>query len=131
MKFFIGIDSGGTKTGVSIIDENKNEVLSFQKGTGHYLQIGFKGLEELLVSILDEVLQKLNIDRENIGYIFAGIPGYGEIKEDQKTIEDIAKKVWRGIKFQLGNDMKAGWAGALQSGNKYYSWNGSYWIRNK
>ncbi len=113
MKFFIGIDSGGTKTGVSIIDKNKNEVLSFQKGTGHYLQIGFNGLEELLVSILDEVLKKLNIDRENIGYIFAGIPGYGEIKEDQKIIEDIVKKVWRGIKFQLGNDMKAGWAGAL------------------
>ncbi|WP_407535663.1 hypothetical protein [Cetobacterium somerae] len=31
MKFFIGIDSGGTKTAVSVIDEDKNEVLSFQK----------------------------------------------------------------------------------------------------
>ena len=86
MKFFIGIDSGGTKTAVSVIDEDKNEVLSFQKGTGHYLQIGFNGLEELLISILEEVLEKLNITKDDIGYIFAGIPGYGEIKEDQKII---------------------------------------------
>ncbi|MCX3066199.1 hypothetical protein OQE61_01650 [Cetobacterium somerae] len=113
MKFFIGIDSGGTKTAVSVIDEDKNEVLSFQKGTGHYLQIGFNGLEELLISILEEVLEKLNITKDDIGYIFAGIPGYGEIKEDQKIIEDVAKKSWRSIKFQLGNDMKAGWAGSL------------------
>ena len=113
MKFFIGIDSGGTKTAVSVIDENKDEVLSFQRGTGHYLQIGFDGLEELLTSILEEVMKKLNIDRDSIGYIFAGIPGYGEIKEDQKIIEDIAKKSWTGIDFQLGNDMKAGWAGSL------------------
>lgn len=113
MVFFIGIDSGGTKTAVSVIDENKKEVLSFQRGTGHYLQIGFNGLEKLLVSIVEEVLEKLDIDRESIGYIFAGIPGYGEIKEDQKKIEEVAKKAWSGIKFQLGNDMKAGWAGSL------------------
>lgn len=113
MKFFIGIDSGGTKTAISVIDENKNKVLNFQKGTGHYLQIGFDGLEELLKSILKEVLEKLNIGKEDIGYIFAGIPGFGEVKEDQKKIEDIAKKAWSGIKFQLGNDMKAGWAGSL------------------
>lgn len=113
MKFFIGIDSGGTKTAISVIDENKNEVLSFQKGTGHYLQIGFDGLEKLLILILEEILEKLEITRDDIGYIFAGIPGYGEVKEDQKTIEEVAKKAWRGIKFQLGNDMKAGWAGSL------------------
>lgn len=113
MKFFIGIDSGGTKTAISVIDENKNEVLSFQKGTGHYLQIGFDGLEKLLILILEEILEKLEITRDDIGYIFAGIPGYGEVKEDQKTIEEVAEKAWRGIKFQLGNDMKAGWAGSL------------------
>lgn len=111
--FFIGIDSGGTKTAISVIDENRHEVLNFYKGTGHYLQIGLNGLEQLLEDILNEVLYSLNINKNSIGYIFAGIPGYGEVRDDQKKIEEIAEKVWNGIKFKLGNDMKAGWAGAL------------------
>lgn len=113
MCFFIGIDSGGTKTAVSVINKEKIEVLNFERGTGHYLQIGFDGLENLLKSILNEVLITLNITRKDIGYIFAGIPGYGEVIEDQKIIEKVAQKSWDGINFQLGNDMKAGWAGSL------------------
>lgn len=111
--FFIGIDSGGTKTAITVIDKNQNEILSFQTGTGHYLQIGFDGLETLLQEITTKILTQLNITEKNIGYIFAGIPGYGEIKEDQLKIDAITKKVWNNISFKVGNDMEAGWAGSL------------------
>lgn len=111
--FFIGIDSGGTKTAISVIDKNQNEVLSFQTGTGHYLQIGFQGLENLLTEITNKIYNDLNITSENIGYIFAGIPGYGEIKEDKLKIDQLTNKVWNNINFKIGNDMEAGWAGSL------------------
>ncbi|WP_297597654.1 BadF/BadG/BcrA/BcrD ATPase family protein [uncultured Cetobacterium sp.] len=112
-KYFIGIDSGGTKTAVSVIDKEKKEVLNFETETGHYLQIGFEGLENLLKNILDRVQSQLDISLNEVGYIFAGIPGYGEIKEDKLKIEKVVEKSWGTLNYQIGNDMKAGWAGSL------------------
>ena len=38
MNFFIGIESGWTKTAFSFIVEDKNEVFIFEKGTGDLLK---------------------------------------------------------------------------------------------
>lgn len=111
--YYVGIDSGGTKTAFTVIDKEGNIKLKLKKGTGHYFQIGFDGFKKLYIESLNEILEKLDIDRSHISYVFMGIPGYGEVESDQKILEEIIAEVFKGISYTIGNDVESGWAGSL------------------
>ena len=111
--YFLGIDSGGTKTAFVVMDNDGNIKLKLIKGTGHHAQIGFDGVENLHRETLEEIYNTLNITKEQIDYIFMGIPGYGEVKEDNLKLEEILHKVYGSINYKIGNDVETGWAGSL------------------
>ena len=111
--YFLGIDSGGTKTAFVVMDESGDIKLKLIKGTGHHAQIGFEGVKKLHLETLEEICQELGITKDKIRYIFMGIPGYGEVKDDSIKLEKIMEEVYKGIEFKLGNDVETGWAGSL------------------
>lgn len=111
--YYIGIDSGGTKTAFTVIDEFGNVKLEFQRGTGHYMHIGFDGFKKLHTEALGHIYNELNIGKESIAYIFMGIPGYGEVKSDGKILKKIISEIFSGLKYTVGNDVESGWAGSL------------------
>lgn len=111
--YYVGIDSGGTKTAFTVIDKFGKIKLEFQRGTGHYMQIGFDGFKDLYTEALDYIYRELNIGKESIVHIFMGIPGYGEVKSDGETLKKIISDLFRGLKYTVGNDVESGWAGSL------------------
>lgn len=111
--YYLGIDSGGTKTAFIIIDGLGNIKLKFQRGTGHYLHIGFDGFKKLHSEALSYIYKELKIKKEEIAYVFMGIPGYGEIKSDRERLKKIISEIFKGISYRIGNDVESGWAGSL------------------
>jgi len=111
--YYVGIDSGGTKTAFTVIDKIGNVKLEFQRGTGHYMQIGFDGFKILYAEALDYIYKELNIDNESIAHIFMGIPGYGEVKSDEEILKKNLSDIFSGLKYTIGNDVESGWAGSL------------------
>lgn len=112
MMFYIGIDGGGTKTKFTIINHKDEIINSVEKGTCHYNQVGFDGLERVLTEGLADLIKE-KIEVTSIKGICLGLAGYGKVKEDALKVERIVKKVFENIPYKLLNDVQIAHAGAL------------------
>lgn len=110
--YYLGIDGGGTKTLFTLADMELNIVAKVEKGTCHYGQVGYDGLEFMLVSGLEEVLKKTQIVKDNIK-VCLGLAGYGKVKEVRNNIENLVDRVFHGMDYILKNDVEIAMAGAL------------------
>ena len=111
--YYLGVDSGGTKTAFTVIDNKGNTIFELVKGTGHYLQIGFDGVKALHKEGLKIIYEALKISKESLSYVFIGLPGYGEVEDDKLKLKKIIGEVYKGINYKIGNDVESGWAGSL------------------
>lgn len=111
--FYLGVDGGGTKTAFMIINE-EGKICGYSiKGTCHYKQVGIEGFNKIMKDGIQEVCKKSQINVKDISYSFLGLPGYGEIIEDAKNMDDIVCNILQSKCFKCGNDVEAGWAGSL------------------
>ncbi len=106
MKYYLGIDGGGTKTTFLLADENGSIISSHTAGTCHYLQCGFDGLTE----VLKEGIETIDVP---VAHAFVGCAGYGDTIADRKPIEDAVKKALGDIPHTVGNDCENALAGGL------------------
>ncbi|MDO5718404.1 MAG: BadF/BadG/BcrA/BcrD ATPase family protein [Tissierellia bacterium] len=111
-KLFLGIDGGGTKTGFSLINLKGEALAVSVKTTIHIRQVSQEDFRKILNDGIDEVLNKLGKTRQDLTYVFAGVPGYGEYKDMIETIHDSFRIVLGHDRFKIGNDCVAGWAGS-------------------
>lgn len=108
--YYLGIDGGGTKTALAIMN-NKEEIISeIVVSTCHYMQIGFDGFKEVITDGVKRLLESNQIDENDIEYAVFGIPGYGEIKQDAKKIEDIVVDTFPKFPVYICNDVEIGLA---------------------
>lgn len=111
-KLFLGIDGGGTKTGFSLIDEKGNVLAVSRKTTIHIRQVSQEEFRQVLNEGIDEVLNEVGKTREDLTYVFAGVPGYGEYKDMIPVVHESIEAVLGHDRFSIGNDCVAGWAGS-------------------
>ena len=111
--YFLGVDGGGTKTTFTLINENGEVVHSITKGTCHFNQIGFEGLEILLKIGLNDMIAEANISKEEIKHSFLGLAGYGKVQEAKPKIEAAAKAAFKGLEYTVDSDIRVAIAGAL------------------
>lgn len=111
--YFLGVDGGGTKTTFSLIDSKGCLLTKHQEGTCHYIQVGFEGLRNILITGINTVCDLIGINKQDITYAFFGLPGFGEVKEDAQKMVDIMKEVLQNKNYTIDNDVIAGWAGSL------------------
>jgi len=76
VKYYIGIDGGGTKTEFVLTDERDNVLSSLLKTGSNPNDIGIENSYLLLLNGIKELLHGREIDRENL-FIFAGVAGAG------------------------------------------------------
>jgi len=111
--FYLGIDGGGTKTAFLLIDE-EGKIWSYIVKEGiNYIQIGLDKLKQVLAEGILNVLEEANIRENDISFSFLGIPCFGEFKENDLLLENIAKRLLKYRNFKCGNDVEASWAGSL------------------
>lgn len=106
MKFYLGVDGGGTKTSFYLSNEQGIIQDYFETSTCHINQVGVQGIKDVFNSFLNKHLDK------QISYAVLGIPGYGEADSWDHEIEQCRMECF-GKNSMCINDVKVGWAGSL------------------
>ncbi len=107
---FAGIDVGGTKTDVLIVDKNGNVLSRYIGGPGNYESLGIDKARNEIERSLNNALRSANLDRSDIEFAFFGMAGFDH-EEDKPTIEKILGSL--GLRdYDFDNDGRV----ALKSG---------------
>jgi N-acetylglucosamine kinase-like BadF-type ATPase len=113
VRFFLGVDGGGTKTRFLLIDEAGHVLATHTTGTAYYLEIGLEALEALLTRGIQTTLEQAGIVTAHLAYAFLGLPAYGEDRALMHELDAAPATALPHGRFRCGNDMVCGWAGAL------------------
>ena len=107
MRYFLGLDGGGTKTQAVLVTEDGELVLERTGGPINILENGEKVFRRNIKDILKPFLVKA--EGEIISCL--GIPAVGEFRDSEKIISQIVESLV-GLKPTLVvNDVVVGWAG--------------------
>ncbi len=110
MKYYLGIDGGGTKTQAVVIDEDFNIVYDEKFDGSHLITTGEEKFCEIMTSIYNQAME---VSNNNLQHIFCALAGYGEFKNDNEKIEELLKQNFKDTNFKVLNDSVGVWAGGL------------------
>lgn len=112
---YLGVDGGGTKTEYILLDKKGNILTYLKEDSIDYKRIGRNSFQNTIKKCLNEIINKTDINLNEIQYSFWGIPCYGDelSKQEEKDIDQIIKDNLHSTNYMLGNDVEAGWAGSL------------------
>ena len=88
MKYYLGIDGGGTKTKFVLGYEDGTVIGEYTGPTSHYMQCGFDGLEKLMregvLAVCRDASEKSGVEVTpgEIAFAFAGCAGVGDLVAD-------------------------------------------------
>ena len=110
---YLGVDGGGTKTALVLIDSDGTIRATHLAPGSYYLAIGLDALGAVLSDAVGAVLAKAGLRAEDLDFAFFGLPAYGE---DTTLLEALDRQPRRCLPdgaYLCGNDMICGWAGSL------------------
>ncbi|GAB4579797.1 MAG: BadF/BadG/BcrA/BcrD ATPase family protein [Anaerolineales bacterium] len=90
MKYFLGIDTGATKSHALIADETGQAVGFGIAGPGNHEVVGYDGMIAVLNDITQQALNSAGITRADIAGAGFGVAGYDWPSERKPTLEAIA-----------------------------------------
>ena len=108
MKYYLGIDGGGTKTSFVLIDENKNIIERTKLGATAVDSVSIKETAEVLKGGIKHF-------NKPIEACFAGIGGVGGDKND--LIKNVIQEVLPNSKVEVGTDSQNALIGAFGFGD--------------
>ncbi len=113
VRYYCGIDGGGTKTAVLLTDEAGHEAASSQTTGSSWIALGEKGVADLYEAEIDKCLKQAGAQRSELVGIAAGVPCFGENKKADEAITAFMRDRFGETPVYLGNDAEVGWAGSL------------------
>lgn len=113
MKYFIGIDGGGTKTAFLLSGIDGDPIDSRVAGGCSYQTLGVEAAVRLLASEMERLLRENKIAREDCAGCAIGLPCYGENAEMDAWIVEDLRKAFYPVPLYIVNDVEVGWAGSL------------------
>ena len=114
MKWFIGIDGGGTKTAFVISKNDGVPVRILTRSGCSYQEIGLENVLSLLEEGITSLLEETGITKEDCAGCCIGLPCFGENDFMDQKIELQIKKLLAPIPTMIVNDGVVGWAGSLE-----------------
>lgn len=113
MKYYIGIDGGGSKTVFAIAGED-GKILGIAKaGSAFYKQIGKDGVLRLLENGVKEVCTFAKGEETEIASVCFGMPAWGESPATDQETETTILNHFPEWNIHIVNDCEVGWAGSL------------------
>ena len=97
MKYFIGIDGGGTKTKCVLTGDLFNILQTAKSNAANPLAVGFEESAECLFGLVVNVTEKENIKLDTIESFGIGLAGVGRI-ENKKRLQKILLKKFSSVK---------------------------------
>lgn len=111
MPYFLGLDSGGTKTACLLVDEN-GRALGTATGRGFsFRQDKLAAGLETFEALAQNCCGQAGIEKGQITGTCIGLPLYGEDAEVNAAMDAEIPKLFSPV--HIGNDVEVGWAGSL------------------
>jgi len=110
---FLGVDGGGTKTALCLIDREGRMVAQAQAPSCYYFTEGIGLVRRVLQQGVEEVCRQASITPADIDHAFIGLPSYGEVSGDVPALDAVPGEVIGHGRYACDNDMVCGWAGSL------------------
>ena len=110
LRYFVGIDGGGTKTAVCAASAEDHTVRYATTAGSSWRE---HGVLKVAQTLKDAVKGLLSDNHSHIAGIAMGLPCHGESVEGDHTLEEAIRLVFPDIPFYLTNDVEVGWAGSL------------------
>jgi N-acetylglucosamine kinase-like BadF-type ATPase len=110
---YLGVDGGGTKTALCLVDEGGRVAAQTQAPSCYYFKEGIDLVGRVLQSGIDEVCEQASVKPAEIRYAFFGLPTYGEVSGDVPTLDTIPGEILGHGRYACDNDTVCGWAGSL------------------
>lgn len=111
-QYIVGVDGGGTKTELVLIDRSGNVIGREKGGTSNFQVIGGKKLKEELLNCLTRLMNSTNVPSHKIERIFLGLAGAGR-ESDQKEIASLFNDTEFKDKVTVDSDAVVALAGAF------------------
>jgi len=111
MKYFLGIDGGGTKTDFLLCDSSGAQVAHVK--TGPCRDEGGALIADTFSRALEQIKSDSGITLDGVSALCFGMPGYGENEPKDKLVKEQVKAWFPGVCCTMVNDVEVGWAGAL------------------
>jgi N-acetylglucosamine kinase-like BadF-type ATPase len=113
MAHYLGVDGGGSKTALALIDDTGRVIARATAPTSYYFNDGFDIVEQTLTQGVTEICTQAGIATSDIDAAFFGLPGYGEASGDIEALNAVPAGVLGHDRYSCDNDMVCGWAGSL------------------
>lgn len=113
MSRFLGIDGGGTKTALVLLDSDGIEVARSQQPSIDYYRRGVEAVTRTLAEGVDDICRQADITPDQLDFTVVGMPGYGEVGADVAVLDAVPRSVLSSDRYLCVNDMVCGWAGSL------------------
>ena len=110
---YLGVDGGGTKTALVLIDSDGRVRATHLAPGSYYLSIGIDALGAVLADAVRSVLAKAELRIDDLDYSFFGLPAYGEDSTLIGALSRLPERCLPTGTYSCGNDMICGWAGSL------------------
>lgn len=110
---YLGVDGGGTKTALVIIDsEGSIRATHVAPGTYH-VSLGLDALGKLLAAAVAATVHQAEIQTSDLDFAFFGLSGHGEDGALVDALNRVPEECMPAGSFLCGNDMICGWAGSF------------------
>jgi N-acetylglucosamine kinase-like BadF-type ATPase len=110
---YLGVDGGGTKTALCLVDRGGQVAAQTQAPSCYYFKEGIDLVGRVLREGIGEVCEEASVTPADIRYAFFGLPTYGEVSGDVPTLDGIPGEILGHGRYACDNDMVCGWAGSL------------------
>jgi N-acetylglucosamine kinase-like BadF-type ATPase len=102
-QYFLGLDTGGTKSHALIADENGRVVGFGASGPGNWEVVGWEGTGRILNEVTNQALATAGIGRQQIAGAGFGLAGY-DWPEDRRPHVQLIESLGLNAPFELVND---------------------------
>ena len=113
MARYLGVDGGGTKTAFVLLDETGRVVAEATGAASYGFGDGGEAVRRVLTEGVAAVTAAAGIGPDGIDHAFFALPGYGESSAELPLLDRLPREVLGHDRYDVGNDMVAGWAGSL------------------
>lgn len=114
MKYFIGVDGGGTKTEFAISAADAVPIKTITMSGCSYRSIGVSAVTQLLHKGIESLLAATEIAAEECAGCCIGMPCYTENSSMDKILLEGLEKLLVPLPVFVVNDVEVGWAGSLE-----------------
>ena len=114
MKYYIGIDGGGTKTAIAIGKMDGIPIKTIETAGCSHKSIGIDNVINLIVDSIKEITQSINVSLDDCSGCCIGLPCYGEAPDADAEITKRLKSELSPMPVYIVNDVVVGWAGSLE-----------------